>query len=142
MGRDDRGPQERRRTTCGLSTDRPDTTESIDDPASLVFSALADPTRRQVLGLLGAEGERTATALTDHLPISRQAIVKHLAVLDDAGLVVGRRVGREVRYAVRPEALVATARWMAALANDWDRRLAAIKLAAETIETTGRKKVQ
>jgi DNA-binding transcriptional ArsR family regulator len=77
------------------------------------------------------------------LPISRQAIVKHLAVLDEAGLVERHRVGREVRYAVRPEALVATARWMAALANDWDRRLAAIKRMAEaaaTSKTTERKK--
>ena len=114
-----------------------------DDPASLVFAALADPTRREVLGLLGVEGERTATALAERLPISRQAIVKHLAVLDEAGLVEGHRVGREVRYAVRPEALVATARWMAALANDWDRRLAAIKRMAEaaaTSKTTERKK--
>jgi DNA-binding transcriptional ArsR family regulator len=111
-----------------------------DDPASLVFQALADPTRREVLGLLGAEGERTATALAERLPITRQAIVKHLAVLDEAGLVTGRRVGREVRYAVRPEALVATARWMAALANDWDRRLAAIKRLAEVAETTASKK--
>jgi DNA-binding transcriptional ArsR family regulator len=114
-----------------------------DDPASLVFAALADPTRREVLGLLGVEGERTATALAERLPISRQAIVKHLAVLDEAGLVAGHRVGREVRYAVRPEALVATARWMAALANDWDRRLAAIKRTAEAAtetKTTGLKK--
>ena len=114
-----------------MNAQRPGARASDDDPASLVFSALADSTRRQVLGLLGAEGERTATALAERLPISRQAIVKHLGVLDEAGLVVGRRVGREVRYAVRPEALVATARWMAALANDWDRRLAAIKGVAE-----------
>ena len=104
------------------------------DPASRVFAALADPTRRQVLGLLGGQGELTATALADRLPISRQAIVKHLAVLDEAGLVVGHRVGREVRFAVQPEALVATARWMAALANDWDRRLALIKRMAEAAE--------
>lgn len=112
------------------------------DPASRVFAALADPTRRQVLGLLGGQGELTATALADRLPISRQAIVKHLAVLDEAGLVVSHRVGREVRYAVRPEALVATARWMAALANDWDRRLASIKRMAEAAaatEITGKK---
>jgi DNA-binding transcriptional ArsR family regulator len=112
------------------------------DPASRVFAALADPTRRQVLGLLGGQGDLTATALADRLPISRQAIVKHLAVLDEAGLVVSHRVGREVRYAVRPEALVATARWMAALANDWDRRLSSIKRMAEAAaaaEITGKK---
>jgi DNA-binding transcriptional ArsR family regulator len=126
-----------------LSEERAATGDQDDDPASLVFAALAEPTRREVLGLLGVEGERTATALAERLPISRQAIVKHLAVLDEAGLVEGHRVGREVRYAVRPEALVATARWMAALANDWDRRLAAIKRMAEsaaTSKTTERKK--
>jgi DNA-binding transcriptional ArsR family regulator len=126
-----------------LNGERPDTEAQGADPASRVFAALADPTRRQVLGLLGGQGELTATALADRLPISRQAIVKHLTVLDEAGLVAGRRVGREVRYAVQPEALMATARWMAALANDWDRRLAAIKRVAEAAEaaaTTGLKK--
>ena len=99
-----------------------------------VFTALADPTRRQLLGLLGAEGELTATTLAERLPVSRQAVTKHLAVLDAAGLVAGNRVGREVRYSVRPEALNATARWMAALAIDWDRRLATIKRIAEAAE--------
>lgn len=117
-----------------MSDQRAGTGDPDDDPASRVFAALADPTRRQVLGLLGAEGERTATALAERLPISRQAIVKHLAVLDEAGLVTARRVGREVRHSVRPEALEATARWMAALASDWDRRLATIKRLAEAAE--------
>jgi DNA-binding transcriptional ArsR family regulator len=117
-----------------LNGERLDREAEGADPASRVFAALAEPTRRQVLGLLGGQGELTATALAERLPISRQAIVKHLTVLDEAGLVAGRRVGREVRYAVRPEALVATARWMAALANDWDRRLAAIKRVAEAAE--------
>ena len=66
------------------------------------------------------------------LPVSRQAVVKHLALLDSAGLVLRRRAGREVRYAVRSQRVDATARWMAALAADWDRRLAAIKRAAES----------
>jgi DNA-binding transcriptional ArsR family regulator len=73
----------------------------------------------------------TATTLAQRLPVSRQAVVKHLAVLDAAGLVSGRRVGREVRYAVQPAALDATARWMTALATEWDRRLAHIKRVAE-----------
>lgn len=96
-----------------------------------VLAALADPTRRQLLDLLAAHGQATATTLAGGLPVSRQAIVKHLTVLDSAGLVAGVKVGREVRYAVRPEALDATARWMAALAADWDRRLAKIKRIAE-----------
>lgn len=103
-------------------------------PVDAVLAALADPTRRQLLDLLAVLGEPTATTLAEHLPISRQAIVKHLAVLDAAGLVTGRRAGREVRYAVRPEALTMTARWMAALASDWDRRLATIKKLAEAAE--------
>ena len=67
-------------------------------------------------------------------------MVKHLAVLDAAGLVAGSRVGREVRYAVRPAALDATARWMAALASDWDRRLANIKRVAEAAERVARQR--
>lgn len=99
-----------------------------------VLAALADPTRRQVLDLLAAQGEVTATVLAERLPVTRQAVVKHLAVLDAAGLVSGHRVGREVRYEVRSTALDATARWMVALAADWDRRLAGIKRAAEEPE--------
>ncbi|MEU8793198.1 metalloregulator ArsR/SmtB family transcription factor [Streptomyces sp. NPDC048643] len=97
-----------------------------------VLGALADPTRRQLLDLLAEKGTATATTLAERLPVSRQAVVKHLVVLDAAGLVSGGRVGREVRYALRPAALDAAARWMAALAADWDRRLAHIKQAAET----------
>jgi DNA-binding transcriptional ArsR family regulator len=93
--------------------------------------ALADPTRRRLLDLLAAHGEATATALAERLPVSRQAIVKHLAVLGTAGLVSGCRVGREVRYALRPAALDAAARWIVSLAARWDRRLAAVKRIAE-----------
>jgi DNA-binding transcriptional ArsR family regulator len=104
--------------------------EAVDS----VLTALADPTRRRLLELLAARGEATATALAEPLPVSRQAVVKHLAVLDAAGLVSATRAGREVRYAVRPAALDATARWMASLAADWDRRLANIKRVAEAAE--------
>ncbi|MEV4992869.1 ArsR/SmtB family transcription factor [Streptomyces niveus] len=116
----------------------------MDEPRGLdavvdgVFVALADPTRRKLLDLLAAQGEVTATALADDLPVSRQAVVKHLTVLDAAGLVSGRRAGREVRYAVRPAALDATARWMATLAADWDRRLANVKRIAEAAEREAR----
>jgi DNA-binding transcriptional ArsR family regulator len=100
-------------------------------PADEVLAALADPTRWRVLTLLAERGSGTATTLAGELPVSRVAVVKHLAVLDRAGLVEGRRRGREVRYTVRPERLDATARWMAALASEWDARLAAIKRLAE-----------
>ena len=100
-------------------------------PGDQVFAALADPTRWRVLSLLAERGDGTATTLAGELPVSRVAVIKHLAVLDRAGLVESRRRGREVRYTVRPERLDATARWMASLASDWDARLAAIKRMAE-----------
>jgi DNA-binding transcriptional ArsR family regulator len=106
--------------------------------ADMVMAALADPTRWRVLSLLAERGEATATTLAGELPVSRVAVVKHLAVLDRAGLVKGRRQGREVRYTVRTEQLDATARWMAALASQWDQRLAAIKRLAEEDATPGR----
>jgi DNA-binding transcriptional ArsR family regulator len=99
-----------------------------------VLVALADPTRRHLLDLLSAHGQATATVLAGGVPVTRQAVVKHLTVLDDAGLVEASKVGREVRYSVRPDALDTTARWMSALAADWDRRLARIKRLAEAAE--------
>jgi DNA-binding transcriptional ArsR family regulator len=99
-----------------------------------VLAALADPTRRRLLDLLAERGQATATVLAEQLPVSRQAVVKHLAVLGDAGIVTGGRVGREVLYSVRPAALSATAQWMSAIAADWDKRLATIKRAAEAAE--------
>lgn len=106
----------------------------LDDPMAVVLVALADPTRRLLLDALASDGEATATTLAERLPVSRQAIVKHLAVLDRARLVEGHKQGREMRYTVRPEPLGATARWMAAVANQWDARLAAIKRIAESSE--------
>ena len=100
-------------------------------PAEGVFAALADPTRWRVLSLLAERGEATATSLAGELPVSRVAVVKHLATLDRAGLVEGRREGREVRYSVRTGPLDQTARWMTELATQWDARLAAIKRIAE-----------
>ncbi|MEJ2853123.1 MULTISPECIES: ArsR/SmtB family transcription factor [unclassified Saccharothrix] len=105
-----------------------------DDAVGGVLAALADPTRRRLLDLLAAHGAVTATTLAGWLPVTRQAIVKHLAVLEAVGLVGGSKVGREMRYSLRPEGLDATQRWMNALAADWDRRLAAIKRFAEAAE--------
>lgn len=97
-----------------------------------VFSALADPTRRQVVETLLREGDTSVPVLTGRLPMSRQAVAKHLAALDDAGLVQraqGR--GREVRWSLRPGALDEAAAWMERAGRDWDRRLAALKDAVE-----------
>jgi DNA-binding transcriptional ArsR family regulator len=97
-----------------------------------LWAAVADPTRRRMLDVLLAEGEGTATTLARELPVTRQAVAKHLAVLHRAGLVEGARQGREVRYAVRPQQLDAAARSMASVAARWDQRLMAIKQIAES----------
>src|ERR1022692_2158550 len=96
-----------------------------------VLTALADPTRRDLLELLSVRGEATATVLADDLPISRQAVAQHLAVLDEVGLVVGHRQGRENRFVVCPQPLDEMARWMAQLSQQWDTRLRAISPIAE-----------
>jgi DNA-binding transcriptional ArsR family regulator len=100
-----------------------------------VLVALADPTRRRILEVLAVHGGGTASTLATELPVSRQAVVKHLAVLDRAGLVAGRRSGREVRYLLCPRRLDATAQWLAGLATEWDRRLDTIKRIAESSDT-------
>ena len=97
----------------------------------VLLEAVADTSRRQVLDLLLAYGETTPTALAAELPFTRQAVTKHLAVLDRAGLVESKRRGREVRYSVRPEHLDAAARAMAKVAARWDARLDAIKRMSE-----------
>ena len=101
--------------------------DAFDD----VLTALADPSRRAVLEHLARSGGGTATTVAVELPISRQAVVKHLAQLDRAQLVESRRVGREVRYRVRPGRLAATAQGLEAVAAGWDRTLAALKRVAE-----------
>ena len=97
-----------------------------------LWAAVADPTRRRLLDVLLARGNATATALAGELPVTRQAVAKHLAVLDRAGLVAGERQGREVRYAVRPERLDAATQALARVAAEWDGRLATIKRLAES----------
>jgi DNA-binding transcriptional ArsR family regulator len=106
------------------------------DEADELWAAVADPTRRRLLDALLARGEATATTLAGELPVTRQAIAKHLAVLDRAGLVERRRRGREVRYAVRPERLDAATRSLARVAAQWDERLVAIKRIAESTHRT------
>jgi DNA-binding transcriptional ArsR family regulator len=98
-----------------------------------LWAAIGDPTRRRVVDVLLDRGEATATAMAGELPVTRQAVAKHLAVLDRAGLVQARRQGREVRYAIRPQRLVAAMRSMAQVAAEWDARLSAIKRIAEAV---------
>jgi DNA-binding transcriptional ArsR family regulator len=100
-------------------------------PDDVLWSAIADPSRRRVLDLLVQGGEATASALADEVPFTRQAVSKHLAVLEHAGLVTRRREGREVRFRVDPRRLDDATRAMTRQAESWDRRLQKIKQLAE-----------
>ena len=95
---------------------------------------VGDPTRRQLLDVLLSLGEATPTRLAQELPVTRQAVTKHLAVLDRAGLVDVRREGREVRYVVHSEQLDEVSRAIARVAASWDKRLAAVKRLAESVQ--------
>jgi ArsR family transcriptional regulator, cadmium/lead-responsive transcriptional repressor len=102
-------------------------TEADDE----LWSAIADPSRRRVLDLLVRNGEVTASWLAGQVPFSRQAVSKHLAVLEQAGLTSHRKQGREVLYRVDTERLDEATQAMAELARQWDGRLHAIKRLAE-----------
>jgi DNA-binding transcriptional ArsR family regulator len=100
----------------------------IEAVAEQVFTALADPTRRAILAALAARGPATATDLADRLPISRQAIAKHLALLAEAGLVAAEQgERRRVRYRLRSAPMQVAQQFLAALARDWDGPLEALK---------------
>lgn len=92
-----------------------------------VFGALADPTRRHLIEILASEPGATATGLAASLPISRQAVAKHLALLDSAGLVSRRRSGREAIFELDPEGLGEAAAWIEAVGAEWDGRLGKLR---------------
>jgi DNA-binding transcriptional ArsR family regulator len=109
----------------------------VEAIAERVFTALADPTRRAILAALAAGGPATATDLADRLPVTRQAIAKHLALMAEAGLVTaepGER--RRVRYRLRSAPMQVAQQFLAALARDWDRSLEAL---AEHLDESVRK---
>jgi DNA-binding transcriptional ArsR family regulator len=110
-------------------------TTQIDDE---LWSAIADPSRRRVLDLLVVNGEASAWRLAGHVPFTRQAVSRHLVVLEAAGLISRRKEGREVLYQVDPDRLHQTTRAMTDLATQWDRRLAAIKRLAEAAHAQAR----
>lgn len=101
------------------------------EPDDELWSAVADPSRRRVLDLLVAAGEATATDLATQVPFTRQAVSKHLVVLEEVGLVSRRKQGRDVLFRVEDHRLDQAARVMAEVANRWERRLDAIKRLAE-----------
>jgi ArsR family transcriptional regulator, cadmium/lead-responsive transcriptional repressor len=113
------------------------TTQADDE----LWSAIGDPSRRRVLDLLVSNGEVSASWLAGRVPFSRQAVAKHLVVLERARLISRRKQGREVLYQVETGRLDQATRAMAELAAQWDRRLGAIKHLAEAAhaENTNRR---
>lgn len=104
----------------------------MSDELGQVFAALSDPTRRAMIESLLREGTTSVPRLTAELPISRQAVAKHLATLDHAGLVErAPAAGREVRYRLRDGALVSAGAWLAETESAWESRLARLKGAVE-----------
>ena len=103
----------------------------VDDD---LWSAIGDPTRRRMLDLLLADGAGTATSLSEQLPVTRQAVAKHLGVLDRVGLVHVTPAGRERLYRVDDDQLARAVAQLTAVGNAWDGRLARIKRIAETIQ--------
>jgi DNA-binding transcriptional ArsR family regulator len=97
------------------------------DPAGEVFGALSDPTRRDLLSAIARHPALTATQLAADLPISRQAVIKHLSALAEAGLLARERSGREVRYRLTPAPLSEAVSWMASVGGQWDDRLSALE---------------
>ncbi len=101
--------------------------------ASAVFAALADPTRRQIIEMLTSGGAGTATGLAGDLAISRQAVAKHLQLLQDAGLARSERIGRETRFESQPQALAEVTNWVASVENDWTTRLGLLQSALDDL---------
>jgi DNA-binding transcriptional ArsR family regulator len=104
----------------------------VSDPAGAVFGALADPTRRFVVRRLAEGGPVTATELAEQLPITRQAVTKHLAALHDAGLVERAKEGREMRYRLTPDPFTDAVAWMAEVGAGWERRLDGLRRHVES----------
>jgi DNA-binding transcriptional ArsR family regulator len=94
---------------------------------SAIFAALADPTRRDLLANLAENSPKTATQFADEYPITRQGILKHLNILEDAGLVAVHQQGREKRYTLRPEPLSELEQWIEEISAKWDARLLRLK---------------
>jgi DNA-binding transcriptional ArsR family regulator len=105
--------------------------ERIDDD---LWSAIGDPTRRRILDLLLVDGDGTATTLSEQLPVTRQAVAKHLGVLDRVALVSATPAGREKRYRVDGAQLARAAAQLASVGSAWDARLQRIKHIAEAIQ--------
>jgi DNA-binding transcriptional ArsR family regulator len=109
------------------------------EPDDQLWAAIADPSRRRVLDLLVQRGEATASSLADEVPFTRQAVSKHLVVLEQAGLIARRKQGREVLFRVDADRLDEATRAMGDVARRWDERLGAIKRLAEAAHAEARR---
>ncbi len=109
------------------------TTDTVDDD---LWSAIGDPTRRRMLDLLLSDGDGTATTLSQRMPVTRQAVAKHLGVLDRVGLVQATPAGREKRYRVDDAQLARAVAQLSSVGSAWDARLQRIKRIAEAIQRT------
>jgi DNA-binding transcriptional ArsR family regulator len=107
----------------------------MDTAANTVFAALADPTRRAIFERLSRQGELTVHALTVQAGVSQPAVSKHIAVLKRAGLVTGRRAGRETHYCVREEGLTPLNEWMSLYGAFWGARLDALQNLLKRMDT-------
>lgn len=105
--------------------------DGVDDE---LWAAIGDPTRRRVIDVLLVHGSGTASSISNELPVTRQAVAKHLAVLERVSLVDATDVGRERRYRIDHEQLDRAVQQLAEVRTTWDRRLRRIKHIAETIE--------
>jgi DNA-binding transcriptional ArsR family regulator len=112
---------------------------AVDDE---LWSAVGDPTRRRMLDLLLAQGGGTATSLSGQLTVTRQAVAKHLVVLDRVGLVHGVTAGREKHYHVDSAQLARAVAQLADVGATWDRRLRRIKEIAEAVQERGREQAE
>ncbi len=108
------------------------------EPDDELWAAIADPSRRRVLDLLVQRGEASASVLAGQVPFTRQAVSKHLVVLEEVGLIGRRKHGREVLYRVQAERLDQATRNMVEIARQWDRRLDTIKRLAEAAHAEAR----
>lgn len=106
-------------------------------PPVEVFAALGDPTRQRLLRALAGGTAASTSDLAEVLAITRQGVEKQLRVLERAGLVERHRQGRRSGFVVRSETLADSGRWLTALATEWDRRLAAVKVLAESDPAAG-----
>ena len=113
-------------------------TARTSDDIGVVFSALADPTRRRVLDAVAASGTATATELAATVPVTRQAVAKHLSILEAAGLVECERSGRHSRYCVVPGSLTAAAAWIESTEAGWSGRFGRLRRHLEARSTSAR----